>query len=200
MRLFLLITALLRLPLQAGPKSPIHIYPVNDRDPAGQWSVDFTTGALWQAGHNTPLDYTILPQIISLRTPAHIRIPFGDNELTVRARLNLLAEAIPEGPESRYLGISFSPSVEYWNGGRDFCLYASAGGGLGAIDSRGVPGGQGQDLTFNWFAEAGVRYYFSPDWALHAGCMFQHWSNLGLTDPNPGVDAVGPVVGLTWHF
>ena len=166
------------------------------------WTVDYTTGVLWQMGRNTPLAYTLTPQIISLRSPAHIHLTIGSGELTVRARGSLLMEPILKGPESLYLGVSLSPSLEYWlsKTRKTTCLYASAGGGIGHIDSRGVEGGQGQDLTLNWFAEAGVRHYFSHNTCFYAGCMFQHWSNGGMTDPNPGVDALGPVVGLSLTF
>lgn len=170
-------------------------------DPAGEWALDFETGALWRASNNTFLNYTVLPQMISLRTPAHIRLDLGEGELTVRARFTLLAEAIAEGPETAYLGFSASPSLEYWfSKGGPNCLYASVGGGVGWIDSQDVPGGQGQDFTLNWFAAAGFRHYFSPTFSMNAGLMFQHWSNGGATDPNPGLDALGPVLGATWHF
>lgn len=165
------------------------------------WAADFETGALWRVSGNTSQNYTVLPQMFSLRTPAHIRLDLGEGELTVRGRFTLLAEAIAEGPESAYLGFSGSPSVEYWptKYGRT-CFYASAGGGVGWIDSTDIPGGQGQDFTLNWFATVGLRYYFSHQFSLNAGVMFQHWSNGGATDPNPGLDALGPVIGATWHF
>lgn len=174
---------------------------VDPWDPASQWAVDIETGALWRASNNTFQNYTVLPQMISLRTPAHIRLDLGGGELTVRARFTLLAEAIAEGPESAYLGFSASPSMEYWFTKYGItCLYASAGGGVGWIDSTSIPGGQGQDFTLNWFATAGLRHYFSPRFSLNAGVLFQHWSNGGATDPNPGLDALGPVIGATWHF
>ena len=170
-------------------------------EPGSQWAVDYETGALWRASNNTFQNYTVLPQMISLRTPAHIRLNLGEGELTVRARFTLLAEAIAEGPESAYFGFSASPSVEYWfSRSGPTCLYASVGGGVGWIDSTDIPGGQGQDFTLNWFATAGLRHYFKPNFSLNAGLMFQHWSNGGATDPNPGLDALGPVVGATWHF
>ena len=169
-------------------------------DPASSWSVDFETGSLWRVSNNTFLDYVVLPQIISLRTPAHFRFNFGRGELTLRSRFSLLAEAVASGPESVYLGFSASPSLEYWFPGRTTSLYASIGGGFGTVDSTDVPGGQGQDFTLNWFASAGVRHYLKPGFAVSAGMMFQHWSNGGATDPNPGLDSLGPVIGASWHF
>lgn len=170
-------------------------------DPAALWAFDVEAGALWRVSDNTFLDYTVVPVIFSLRTPSHIRLDLGGGELTVRARFSLLTEAVAEGPESVYLGFSASPSIEYWltKGGPD-CLYASVGGGFGYINSQDTPGGQGQDFTLNWFASAGLRHYFSPAFSMNAGVMFQHWSNGGATDPNPGLDALGPMVGGTWHF
>lgn len=170
------------------------------RDPPSLWSVDFQTGVLWQVGSNTDIDYVLLPQIISLRTPEHIRLELGGGELTVRARLNLMADIVAEGPESVYLAASFSPSVEYWFPSRKTCLFASAGGGAGWIDSGDEPGGQGQDFTLNWFAEAGVRHYLRPNLAVSLSAFFQHMSNGGATAPNPGIDAFGPMAGVTWHF
>ncbi len=169
-------------------------------DPADRWTVDFETGSLWRISDSTHLDYVVLPQMISLRSPAHFRFDLGPGEVTLRVRLTLLGEAVARGPESGYFGFSCSPSVEYWLPKRTTCFYFSAGGGCGVIDSRGVAGGQGQDFTLNWFAAAGVRHYLRRDFALSAGLMFQHLSNGGATNPNPGLDSLGPVLGATWHF
>ncbi len=182
-------------------KTPLPGPPAEAADPASLWSFDVETGALWRVSNNTFLDYTVVPVMFSLRTPAHIRFDIGNGELTLRHRLTFLTEAVAEGPESAYLGFSASPSIEYWlTKGGPACLYASVGGGFGWIDSTDVPGGQGQDFTLNWFATAGLRYYFNPNFSMNAGAMFQHWSNGGATDPNPGLDALGPVLGATWHF
>lgn len=182
-------------------KTPLPGPAAEAADPASLWSFDVEAGALWRVSNNTFLDYTVVPVLFSLRTPAHIRFDIGEGELTLRHRLTLLTEAVAEGPESAYLGFSASPSIEYWiTKGGPACLYASVGGGFGWIDSTDVPGGQGQDFTLNWFATAGLRYYFNPTFSMNAGAMFQHWSNGGATDPNPGLDALGPVLGATWHF
>lgn len=124
----------------------------------------------------------------------------GDGDLTLRAGINVLAEPIARGPETGYLGVSLGPTLEYWPSFRKWTLFASAGGGVGWVDSRDVPGAQGQDFTLNWFAQAGVRWYLRPNLALCGSAFFQHMSNGGATDPNPGIDAVGPMIGVTWHF
>ena len=112
----------------------------------------------------------------------------------------MLVEPIARGPESVYLGVSAGPFLEYWFAGQKACSYASAGGGVGSIDSGNVPGGQGQDFTLNWYVTSGLRYYLKANLAIHAGLFFQHLSNGGATDPNPGLNCLGPVVGLSWRF
>ena len=74
------------------------------------------------------------------------------------------------------------------------------GGGLGAIDSRGVKGGQGQDFTLDRFARGGIEPALSGKARISAGIMFQRLSNGSQTDPNPGIDAVGFTVGWVWRF
>ncbi len=185
--------------LFAGAPAPL-VRPPAEADPSTLWSLDLETASIWNVGHNTSIDYVLLPQIISLRTPAHARISLGESDLTLRARASLLIEPVAKGPETAYLGFSFSPVVELWTPSKKTAFYVSAGGGAGWTDSQGVEGGMGQDFTLNWFAESGVRFYLRPDLAFSAGAFFQHMSNGGATDPNPGIDAVGPRLGLTWHF
>lgn len=165
-----------------------------------RWAADFHTGVLWQFGGNTSIDYVLLPQIVSLRTPAHLRFGIGGGEIVVRARFSLLAEAFAHGPETGYLGFSCAPSVEYWPASRKTAIFVLAGGGAGWVDSQDVEGGQGQDFTLNWFAETGVRWRLRPTLSISASAFFQHMSNGGATDPNPGIDAAGPMLGLTWEF
>ena len=168
--------------------------------PADMWSFDAETSSLWRISHNTTANYTVLPQIFSLRSPAFIHWNVFGHQLTVRNRLSVLVEPIAKGPESLYLGVTGSPSLEYWFLKDKACWYTSVGGGLGWIDSGDEVGGQGRDLTFNWFATMGVRFYFTPTTSVNAGAYFQHMSNGGATDPNPGLDALGPILGFSWAF
>jgi len=174
--------------------------PLGGDHPADQWAMDYESSVLWKVTNSTPISYVILPQTLSVRTPQHARTVVAGNDLTLRARFSLLAEPIARGPESAYLGVAAGPVVEYWFAGKKACCYATAGGGFGAIDSTNVPGGQGQDFTLNWYAAGGVRYYPKPDLSVNAGVFFQHLSNGGATDPNPGLNAVGPALGVSWSF
>lgn len=174
--------------------------PLEAGHPADRWTVDFESAALWRVTNEPDISYLVLPQMLSLRTPQHGRIAIGENDLTLRSRFSLLVEPIARGPESCYLGLSAGPSLEYWCAGRKACWYAGAGGGFGLIDSTGVPGGQGQDFTLNWYGTGGLRYYCTDNLAISGGIFFQHLSNGGATDPNVGLNGLGPVLGMTWHF
>ena len=70
------------------------------------------------------------------------------------------------------------------------------------MDSRGyqIPGGQGQDFNFTWFMHGGVRYRMTDHLSAELGLYFQHISNGGQDAVNPGVDALGPMLGIGWHF
>lgn len=115
----------------------------------------------------------------------------------LRHRITLFATAIVSGPESHYFAVAASPSVEWWNAARTQSWYLGAGGGAGVIDSRGVTGGQGQDFTLNWFIRAGAEWRVARNGRVFGGILFQHLSNGGQTDPNPGIDALGFTFGFS---
>lgn len=201
------LAALLLSLCAAGAGEPAALRPPPPprlQEPAPQpwdlWALDYQSGVLWRVSNATFRDYLVLPQIISLRTPAHAVFDLGDGHLALRTRLSLLAEPVVRGPESLYLGFSGSPSIEWWLPGERTHLYLSVGGGFGWIDSTGEAGGQGQDFTWNWFASGGLRTALTPRLSLSLGLFYQHWSNRGATDPNPGLDALGPLLGVSWTF
>jgi hypothetical protein len=156
---------------------------------------------LWEVGSGTPISYRLVPTQLSWRSRPFLAHDFADgSRLVVRHRLTAIGTWVEHGPESLYLGIAGSPAVEWWNAAGDWSLFAGAGGGFGMIDSRGVPGGQGQDFTLNWFMRAGIEHVTGKRLRLHAGLMFQHLSNGGQTEPNPGIDALGFTLGSSWTW
>jgi hypothetical protein len=126
---------------------------------------------------------------------------FADgSRIVVRHRLALLADGIQGGPESHYVGFSGSPSLEWWDKSGTWSLFTGSGGGLGAINSRGIKGGQGQDLTLNWFIRGGIEHVLANNRRISAGIMYQHMSNGNMTKPNPGIDALGFTLNYSWAF
>src|SRR4051794_27338827 len=62
------------------------------------------TGLLWEAGHNTPLSYRLVPTQFSWRSHAMFGRVFEDgSRLVVRHRFTLLTTWIQQGPESHYI-------------------------------------------------------------------------------------------------
>lgn len=164
---------------------------------AHAWSVE--SGVLWEVGSGTPFPYRLLQTQLSWRSAEFLGWELGDgSRLSFRHRLTLLGAFVQNAPEARYVAFSGSPSLEWTNRGGTRALFAGAGGGFGAIDSRGIKGGQGQDFTLNWFARGGIEQAISRNLRLTVAIMYQHMSNGGQTKPNPGVDAVGFMLGCTW--
>lgn len=179
-------------PIALQPRTSLPVKPLEER-----WIFEMESGFLWKVTDETPLDYALAPQIVSLRAPRH----FGGDALggswEVRPQFSLLAEAVVDGPESHYLGFSASPVAEWRSAGGNFSIFASAGGGFGWVDSQDVVGAQGQDFTLNWFAKSGLRFRVSGNWRASCAVFFQHLSNRGMTDPNPGLDALGVLFGFS---
>ncbi len=174
--------------------------PAPDR-PWASSDLTLETGVLWEVGRLTPLPYRLVPTQLSWRSAEIFGWTYENGtRLVVRHRLSLIGTWIQSGPESYYLGVSGSPSIELWNPAGTRSLYFGSGGGLGLTDSRNVPGGLGQDFTFNWFIRGGVEIVTAKHAHLSAGLLYQHLSNGGQTDPNPGIDALGFSLGYGWAF
>lgn len=164
-------------------------------------ALDLETGMLWQVGSLTPLSYRLVPTQLSWRSKEFIgRVLANGSRVMIRHRLTLMGTWVQQGPESHYAGFSASPSIEWWNAAGNCSLYTGAGGGAGLIDARGVAGGQGQDFTLNWFIRGGVEHVTTNNRRISAGILYQHLSNGGQSDPNPGIDALGFTIGYSWAF
>ncbi len=177
--------------------------------PWDTWELTAETGYLKNVGSNTEIDYEIIPTQLTLRSPVILTLwkdESGPERLIVRNRFSALFEAITAGPEDYYIGLSGAPSLEYWFTNETSAFF-SIGGGFGWTNSAGGPEAKGdnrealgQDFTFNWFSQLGLRHEICDNVSLLGSLYFTHHSNLGLTDPNPGIDALGFTVGCSWRF
>ncbi len=168
--------------------------------PADRWEFGVETGYLTKVKHNSPLDYRIVPTQLVWRSPPLFEIWRGESgaRLTVRNRLAIVAETFVRGAEDYYVAFAGSPTFELWSADQKTALFYEIGGGAGFVNSKNVPGGQGQDLAFNWFTQLGLRRQLTPQVGLTAGAYFTHHSNLGMTKPNPGIDVLGVNFGIVW--
>jgi hypothetical protein len=173
-------------------------------DPTQHVEIDYESGVFWRVtGSGTPLTYSLLPQIISVKGPLN-----GDPRtyswgvLVLRNRFSFLYEPIAIGPEHHFTGATASGIMEAWNTQRTHALFFSSGGGFGWLDSKGhqIKGAQGEDFNFTWFAYTGLRFMFRKRMSASAGVYFQHISNHGMNQINPGINAVGPMASVGWHF
>jgi len=193
---FLLLSAALCAPGATTTEPPAN--PSPDR-----WAIDYTSGVLWKVGGGaTPLTYVLAPQIISVLCPPIRRVPFAGGTLTLRSRLSLLLEPIITGPETYFLGTAAAGDLEWRSPSGQFACFFASGGGFGWMDSRGyeVKGAQGQDFNLNWLINGGLRIRTRGDWQCSASLYFQHISNRGMDKVNPGLNALGPMLGLSRKF
>ena len=183
-----------RVPLGAGGAEPVV-------EPRYEWEV--MTGVLWKVGSAaTPLSYRLIPQIISLKIPPLVERPLASGTFVLRSRFSLLLEPIHYGPENFYLGVAAAGEIEWRPTASRFEVFFAAGGGFGWMDSKGyeIAGGQGQNFNLNWLVHSGVRYRTTSGWRCSAGIYFQHISNRRMDKINPGLNAVGPMVGVSRRF
>jgi hypothetical protein len=172
--------------------------------PARPWATDawnVESGMLWEIGTGTPIAYRLVPTQLSWRSAEAFGWELSDGSRVVfRHRLTLIGTWVEHGPESHYVGVSGSPSLEWWDRTGSWSLFGGSGGGFGLIDSQGVKGGQGQDFTLNWFIRGGIEHVTAKNRRWSAGIMYQHMSNGNQTKPNPGIDALGFTAGYSWSF
>lgn len=162
---------------------------------------DIETGVLLQVGDNTNLDYTLVQTELTYRAPYTFQFDMaGGSNLIVRSQWSFIGTWFERGPEDYYIGISGGPSIEWWCPENTWALYFSIGGGFGLTNSSGPPDGLGQDFTLNWFAKTGIRYQVTDDFSIYGGPFFRHMSNGGMTEINPGIDALGITIGASFSF
>lgn len=187
--------------LQAGEPMPVVEHGLPSQLERESWTLDLSGAFLKKiisplANH----PYRMAPALLTLKSPGWMHWPLGSGTFCIRNTATVIAEPIFGGPETHYFGLALRPSFEWWRGDERLSFYFSPGGGVGAIDSRGVKGGQGQDFTLNILASAGVGWKVADRVSLRTGVLFQHLSNGGQTNPNPGLNAIGPELALSFSF
>jgi len=150
---------------------------------------------------NPPASYEIGAEFLTARirwgVVQHDTWLRGYNQFYISA----MAEPIVRGIEDHYFGFNFGMRYNFVQPGSRFVPYISGGVGAGWIDSHPeIPGGQGQDFTFNILSAAGISYSVNDHWKVNVGALYQHLSNGGQTDPNPSLNLFGPQVGVTCSF
>lgn len=91
-----------------------------------------------------------------------------------------------------WLRYNFLPPGSRW------APFAQIGGGICSADvDRRL---QGQNFNFNLEAGVGLRYLLTPRCSLNLEYRYQHISNANLCEHNIGVNAQGPILGVSYFF
>ena len=166
-------------------------------------NIPFVFDFLLGDGYNmTPLKYTLVPNIASLRWQLDsVRGPWilrGNWDLSFSGALVV----IPRGPETHYgayiMGIRRNFVRPHWR----IAPYVDGRLGLGDINAKeplGVEFAQGQNFTFTVNLGSGIRYNFNPRFSISAGMNYMHISNLYLSQPkylDYGINVYGPMAGI----
>jgi len=171
--------------------------------PRSRYEWDVSSGVFWKVGGGaTPLSYTVVPVIISLKIPPISERPWAGGTLVFRSRFSLLVEPIVQGPEHSFLGTAAAGDLEWRSPAARFAAFFAAGGGFGWMDSKGheIAGAQGQDFNLNWLLHGGLRFRTRWGWRWSMGLYFQHISNRGMDKVNPGLNVLGPLLGVSRTF
>ncbi len=149
---------------------------------------------------NPPADYQILAEFLTARIRWGV-VQHGWLRGYNQFYFSAVAEPILRGIENHYFGFNFGMRYNFVRPGNRLVPYFSGGVGAGGIDSHPeIPGGQGQDFTFNILSAAGISYSVNDHWKINVGALYEHLSNGGQTDPNPSLNLFGPQVGVTYSF
>jgi len=166
----------------------------------GQFEGALTSGALFSpflATLNRPtINYTI--------TEVQVGYMLGDvkGEGGLRGNFEFIGEgfgsAIFHGPGSFIAGITLWGRYNFVQPGWRFVPFLQAGAGLTSTD---VPHRYvGQPFNFNLELGAGTRFFVAPRWALAAEFRYQHISNANTGRHNLGINAAGPILGVSYFF
>jgi hypothetical protein len=166
----------------------------------GQWEATFNNGLLFSpvivdSGRPT-VDYTYS----GLEFGRMLSTPDGD--AWYRGNFELGGEffggGIFEGRGSYLAGTGLFLRYNFVQEGWRFIPYAQID--LGAVFTDVDRRLQGENFNFTEQFALGGRYFISPQWSLNLELRFQHISNAGLASPNAGVNALGPMLSLSYFF
>jgi len=203
--LALLVVAAVRLEAGEGPALLVRPTLSDSRYIEDRISVQAVSGALFsqtRLGPDVP-DFNYSQTNIRLGWMLNTPDP-GNGWLAGNweALIELSANGIFEGSGNIMIGPSALVRYNFVQPDWKVVPYLQAGLGFVYTDAYEDKGQRaiGQAIEFTPRAGAGVRILVSKDWSVDVEGLFHHVSNAGLADRNLGVNAVGGLVGATYHF
>jgi hypothetical protein len=166
----------------------------------GRWEGSLDSGVLFSPVIATYQRPTINYTITSLRFGTMLSDLKGSGWL--RGNFELAGEgfgsAIFQGPGQYIAGVTFWGRYNFVQPDWRLVPFLQAGAGLTATDiSRGIVG---QTFQFNLNIGVGARYFLAERWSLNLECRYQHISNANTAKYNLGINALGPILGVSYFF
>ena len=166
-----------------------------------QWEATLNNGVLFSpaiigTATRPTVDYTYT----GLQFARMLNTPSGDHWWRGNCELGgeVFGGGVFEGRDSYVAGSAFVFRYNFVQDGWKFVPYTQVDLGVVLTDvDRRL---QGQNFNFTEGFALGGRYFIFPRWSLNAEMRFQHISNAGLSRKNLGVNALGPVIGLSYFF
>jgi lipid A 3-O-deacylase len=167
---------------------------------AGQYEASVNAGALFSPFVATYQRPTINYSVTSIELGYMLSNVKGHSLLRGNFEVlgDLFGDAIFKGDGSFITGVTIWGRYNFVQPGWRFVPFAQAGLGLTTtdIDHKIV----GQPFNFNLNLGAGTRYMLSSRWAVELEYRFQHISNANTGAHNLGINAHGPVLGISYFF
>ena len=167
---------------------------------APRYEATLTSGVLFSPfianGGRPTINYTI--------TEAQFGYMFGEprGEGWWRGNFEFVGEGfgsgIIDGPGGYIAGMTLWGRYNFVQPGWRFVPYAQLGAGLTATDIN--PHIVGQTFNFNLDVGLGTRYLLSQRWGLLLEYRYQHISNANTGAHNLGINAHGPILGISYLF
>ncbi len=174
--------------------------PIEDLFSSGRHEASLNTGVLFSPfianGGRPIINYTI--------TEAQFGYMLGGglHHGALRGNFEVLGEgfgsAIFEGSGGYIAGMTLWARYNFLQPEWRFVPYIQAGAGLTATDiDRHIVG---QTFNFNLEVGLGTRYLLTEKWALLVEYRYQHISNANTGAHNLGINAHGPIIGVSYLF
>ena len=167
---------------------------------SGGFEAAFNNGVMFSpfiaTGGRPTINYTMT----EIQLGYMLGTPHGDSWW--RGNFELVGEgfgsAIFQGPGSWIAGMTIWGRYNFVPRDCHWAPYAQVGLGLTStdIDHNIV----GQPFNFNIDVGVGVRYLFSTRWAMSLEYRYQHISNANSGKHNLGINANGPILGISYLF
>ncbi|HXT13276.1 MAG TPA: acyloxyacyl hydrolase [Candidatus Angelobacter sp.] len=173
---------------------------ISDYFQSGRYDVTLSSGVMFSpigADRNRPVENYVLNglQVGRMLSSAHGDRWFRGNwEASVEA----IGGAVFQGRGSYLAGATLWGRYNFVQPDWRVAPYLAAGAGAEAtdMDQRLI----GEKFNFNLNIGAGMRWFVSRQWAIDLECRYQHISNATIAKHDIGINAVGPMVGVSYFF